>query len=72
VCAGGHNHLLGADVPQPLARHTGEVWSDAVGAEVIGAALHGDDVIGVVVAQGVGTGEDRHLRAGPQLGLDPG
>ena len=68
VGARGQDNLLGTDVPNPLAGHTGR----GRGQEVVRPVLGRDDVVGVVGAEGRGAVQDRALGRGDQFGFNIG
>ena len=66
VGAGGQDHLVGTDVPNPLPGHAG----GGRAGQVVGAVLDGDDVVGVVGAEGGGAVQDGGFGAGDEFGFD--
>ena len=66
--AGGQDDLIGTDVPNTLPGHAGGGGA----GQVVGAVLDGDDVVGVVGAEGGGAVQHGAFGAGDELGLDVG
>lgn len=64
VAAGGQHHTPGPDAPDALARHVG----GGRRAQVVGPALHRDDVVVVVVADDRGAAQHAYVRQGGQRG----